>query len=159
MSDDAQQNPEISPEKDDDLQEVFAHTDNKDWFLQDIIRLVDLGLSMGITLTVGGTVISGQLISGKVYFEKIATLVRGGSTNLGGDTLSAIGDSFERYTAIYDKPDDADENWRSSLATYIHLERARHYIPGQHGMPGDGTLWRGRLAEVSGFSLGEYNYS
>ena len=37
---------------------------------------------------------------------------------------------------------------------YIHLADARVFHPGQPGMPGNGMLWRGRLKDISGWSLG-----
>src|SRR5450755_3147485 len=44
-----------------------------DFVLQAIVDLTnETGIEMGITLCVGGIVVSGQLISGKTYFEEIA---------------------------------------------------------------------------------------
>src|SRR5690242_11263003 len=44
-----------------------------DWFLAELVRRANEGgLSIGVTLCVGGTLVSGSLIGGRAYFESIA---------------------------------------------------------------------------------------
>jgi hypothetical protein len=143
--------------QEDQASEVIAHLDDKDWFLQQVIATANLGLSMGLTITLGGTVISGQLISGRQYFEELSDQIKGGSTNMGNETLEMLGDNWKMLTQIYDKPEGAGDDWQPAPAGYIHMRQAKIYTPGQHPLPGgQGLLWRGKVAAVDGFALGQF---
>ena len=133
-------------------------TDSKDWFLQSIIEtVIAAGVEIGVTLTVGGTIISGILINGKNYFVELGALLEASSKS-DGDMQSVLGSSWRKYTAIYEKPDDADENWQPSPAAYIHLKSAYFHAPGQSRMPTNaGLLWRGKLSSIDGFAIGNFS--
>lgn len=136
--------------------------DSRDWFLQEIVRLGSLGLKMGITVTTGGTVISGTLISGREYFEKMSAFVGAGgrsSDATGKEVVEIVAKDWLALTAVYDRPEDAPDDWRPQPAAYLHLDGAKIYTPGKPGMPNGGSIWRIRLNEISGFSLGLYQES
>lgn len=123
----------------------------------------DVGVTIPITLTVGGLVISGDLVSGKDYFESAAVNMRSAQTtdSTGGGPIEALqslpdrlAQFFDGYANDYplrrDREEDADA---ADLAPrYVHLGQATIR---QGGGP---TIkvgeWRGRLAVVSGWSLG-----
>jgi hypothetical protein len=88
-----------------------------DWLLQHLVALVTDGpLEMGITLQVGGLLVSGKLVSGARYFEAAA------------------------------RP----------LPHYIHLTDTKFFSTAGDPVPaGKGVWWRGRIAEVGGFTLGQ----
>jgi hypothetical protein len=141
-----------------------GYSDDKDWFLQSIIGLADLGLEIGITLTLSGSIMSGTLISGRTYFKEIAKKVKGadGGVTLGGENiLEDIANFWEGYSSLYDRPADAGEDYVKPPAGYIHLRSAFSFSPSGDRLPsnGEGPLWRGRLASVSGFSLGSLSSS
>ncbi|MBI5395930.1 MAG: hypothetical protein HZA91_11590 [Verrucomicrobia bacterium] len=93
-----------------------------------------------ITLTVGGLLISGKLISHRQYME----LLGGGSMK---EYIDRILDSRQRAA------------FAQSTDEFIHLASARFV----HGITndskpfsvGDGLPWRGKLDSVDGFVLGE----
>jgi hypothetical protein len=88
----------------------------------------------GITLSVGGAVISGILISDRQYFEQLAIETH-------TEAFSSLGDY---------KP----ENIEHIPLNYIHLKDAK-IINGATAIPSSGgRLWRGKIASVDGFSLG-----
>lgn len=134
--------------------------DAKDWFLQSTIEsVIAAGVEIGVTLTVGGAVVSGTLISGKTYFKELGEVLAGASQQE-GDMQSVLGSSWSKYSAIYEKPEDAPEDWRAPPAGFIHLRDARYYAPGQGPLPSNqGVLWRGKLSAVDAFSVGSLSTS
>ena len=129
-----------------------------DWFLAELVRRANEGgLSLGLTLCVGGGLVSGALIGGREYFEGFA-----------GDVASSVADAtvahkvreFFRSPAALYQPDEGlpDGAKASSLAdplSYIHLKAARFFTPSGAPIPGScGGYWRGKLSAVDGFVLG-----
>lgn len=137
-------------------QEVLI-ADDKDWFLQQTIEtIIQGGVEIGVTLIVGGAVIAGMLISGKKYFEELADAMKTTSEE-DGDFQSQLADAWRRYTTLYERPDDAADDWTPGPAGYIHLRNAKLYSQGRQPLPANGMLWRGRLAAVDGFALGSFD--
>lgn len=119
------------------------HGRQTDWLLQRLVQMVNnTELEFGITLTVGSGLISGQLISGKQYFRTMAQAFGGGSP----DETEEIRDAFKSLWL------DEDEEG-SPPVQFIHLKNARFFIGGQ--LEPHGVLWRGTIASVGGFNLGE----
>ncbi|MFL1806044.1 gas vesicle accessory protein GvpU [Plesiomonas shigelloides] len=136
----------MSEEKNEVTQVI--RIDDKDWFLQSLVNMANGGvLSFGITLNVGGFLVSGELIGGKAYFEGF------GSDFASGLSDSSIADqvkaSFAQHGEIY------SSNENPSPPAYIHLKDARFFNSNGNPIPGNrGVWWRGRISEVDGFSLG-----
>lgn len=94
MSDESETQPSA-------VQEVLV-ADAIDWFLQSTIQtVINHGVEMGVILTVGGSTISGLLISGRKYFEELADTVGAGSRQA-GDIHNVLGDAWREYRAIYE---------------------------------------------------------
>jgi hypothetical protein len=104
--------------------------------------------SFGITLIVGGGVITGNLISSKTFFNGFADTF---SQAWPGGPSEDVRGSF----AQWGQPETA-----SIHENFIHLKDAR-YVSGKDIVPttGSGMLWRGSIDSISGFSLGAYNAS
>lgn len=126
-----------------------------DWFLRQTIETVIAhGVEIGVTLAVGGSIISGILVSGKTYFAELGETLKGASKSE-GDMQSVLGEAWKGYTALYEKPEGAPDDWVVPPAGYIHLRNARYFAPGQPPVPtNQGVLWRGKLSAVDGFSIG-----
>jgi len=128
--------------------QVIRVVDN-DWFLQTLVNFVNLGdFNFGITLNVGGFLVSGQLIGGKEYFEGFAS-----------DFASAITDSeaAEDVRATFAKNGDiySSEEGDAPPPSYIHIKDARFFNTNGDPIPSNrGVWWRGRISQVDGFSLG-----
>jgi len=126
-----------------------------DWFLQSTIEnIVSHGVEIGVTLTVNGVIVSGMLIGGKKYFEELSKTLKAASREP-DDISNTLGDAWKQYTAIYEKPEGAPEDWKPNPVGYIHLMNARFFAPGQAPIPANqGVLWRGKLSSVDGFTIG-----
>jgi len=123
-----------------------------DWFLQNLIRLVneEAGGSIGITVTVDGFLVSGLMVGGKEYFEAFARLFVGGFKGLTQDTAAKLEATFSGIGKIYDEPSDL-------LPEFLHLKDARVFHPDGSVAPSlqnPGVWWRVRVAAVSAFTLG-----
>jgi len=124
---------------------------------------------LGLVLFVGGSVVSGRLIPNWLWFRKVADGLRE-QEDSEGKPPSGLREMFNYFeqemislqkdiVKIFEVIDKVPEHARDALAAadrteLIHLEDARVFQPGYPGMPGNGMLWRGRLAEISGWSLG-----
>ena len=136
-------------EKKDEISQVML-VDDKDWFLQELVIMANSGnnISFGITLNVGGFLVSGHLIGGKTYFE-----------GFGADFVSNFddNDAAEKVKATFVQRgnDIYPSNENQSPPAYIHMREARFYNTSGNPIPGNrGVWWRGRLSAVDGFSLG-----
>lgn len=131
----------------DEVTQVMR-VDDKDWFLQSLIDMVNAGsMSFGITLNVGGFLVSGTLIGGKEYFEgfgeDFATMIKE------TDSAKKVKDAFAKNGEIYDSKEDLPP------ASYIHIKEARFFNTNGTPIPSSqGVWWRGRVSNVDGFSLG-----
>lgn len=127
---------------------------------------------IGVVLVVGGVIISGKIVPNWLWFnkveEKISQGSAGGSSSNGGlselfhffgDELASMRDDAAKLAELQDKlPARAQQTLMTEDRTeFIHLDDARVFQPGQLGMPGNGMLWRGRLKDVAGWSLGLFS--
>lgn len=130
----------------------LSKVDNRDWFLQNLVNMVNArDIELNITLNVGGFLVSGRLVSGQKYF--------GG---FGGDLGSNFNDpelrrnveqSYAQLGEIY----TAGRKTGESVAppNYLHLMNARFFHTAGEAVPTNGGVWwRARISEVSGFFLG-----
>jgi len=154
-------------------QELTEHA-SQDWFLNQLVEWANLfGVEMGITLNAGGMLVSGQMISGRNYFIELATEFRGDMEE--GSMVHTLGGFIEDNKQVYENydlttkkdneasegrqdeasEDDEGNNLSPPPPMYIHLRNAKIFAPGQNPIPGNsGVLWRGRISEINGFSIG-----
>ncbi|MFK3641233.1 MULTISPECIES: gas vesicle protein [Pseudomonas] len=101
-----------------------------------------------ITLTVGGNLISGILISGNAFMD------------LWADEFAAV---FTKENGVADQVRDLYLNWRvdpdellrdPQPPQFIHLKAAEIYSTNGRPILAGGSLWRGKLSGVDGFNLG-----
>ena len=119
----------------------------QDPFLKTINAAVNThDFSFGITLLVGGGMVTGTLISSKSFFDGFADSIS--QAWPGGPN-----EDVRRGFAQWGQPETANIH-----EDFLHLKDAR-YVSGNDIVPpnGNGVLWRGDIDSVSGFSLGSYN--
>jgi hypothetical protein len=64
--------PEPTDDTDPSTPSLFEQPDGVDWFLANQVHLANrFGVEQGITLNVGGVLISGTLINGRNYFKEM----------------------------------------------------------------------------------------
>ena len=125
-----------------------------DAVLRTLIRTIDRlpnGSSIGITLTLGGAVVTGQMIGQADYVELLSNAVASATADAGlasevakglASTASDLGERDARIDAV----------------RHVHMRDVRFHL--SSGLPKAHLtlpLWRGRLSEVSGFALGEFS--
>jgi hypothetical protein len=128
---------------------IVGNLTDQDWFLQRLVNIVEGGVSFDITLNVSGNIVSGALIGGKQYFKLLGeSFASGLGDNEAADSLKAT--FIKKGEEIY------DENTKDiHEPNYLHLKDAKFFVGGG-GIPSNkGVLWRGRISEISGFSLGK----
>lgn len=118
--------------------------------LQQFVDMANtMKLSMGMTLNIGGNVITGTLIGIDEYFEMLGAQLKDALERMSGESLDE---------APFSRKDDTDEDESDNdfIATrFIHLKGAHIMDAAGNRLPsGDGILWRGRLSEVTGFVFG-----
>lgn len=125
----------------------------EDWLLQDVVRMINHleAASVGVTLTLPGGVITGELISLRQYFHEYAAQWKEAFR-----ALPEVAETVEQQWKEF-----GDENSKSlketneALFSYIHLKNATFITAnGVLKMGGRGLLWRGRISTVSGFAIG-----
>lgn len=137
----------ICTSNDDNEQAVLNYGFVIDGHLASLVGLINNnpGICIGITLTVGGTLISGELISGKEYFDNLATLLHR-DDQVEDSIRNVLSEEMKWMSNRYSTPD-------INKTVYIHLKDAQHYS-GVTPVPTRGGYWRGRLCDVSGFTIG-----
>jgi hypothetical protein len=123
---------------------------NEDWFLAELVSWANtFGFQAGVTLHVGGTIVSGTMISGAAYFALFRENISVALSASRADVKTPIDEMLSTYGSIYDKPEVT-----AHPGHYIHLRDAYFFDPAGNALPRGGALWRGKLSAVDGFSLG-----
>ena len=133
-----------------------------DWFLTTLVNLANSGaLEMGVTLLVGGLLVSGTLVGGATYFEGFSrSFYEGFSSSFPDDpeVSESVRSSFAQLGLLY--PSSGDGNTSLPPPEFIHLKQAKFFTPGNKPTPDNqGVWWRGRLSEISGFHLGNLSWT
>lgn len=131
----------------------------------DLVRLVQMANAFGIeqplVLTLAGQVLSGTLVSGRTYFAALAAEVQGDDAD---DTMRGAlaagyrrrGEDFSHWGAAATlgdlDPAGPDDDRLASLPTVAYLHLRDVAVAGVAG--GRLPLWRGRLADVVGWTVG-----
>lgn len=131
----------------------------KDWFLQSLVNLVNTAqgtTTISLTIFSKGIILSGNLINGMTYFEEQSEIWAEATVRAGVD--NTIEDGRKLFTdiaeAVYGPMVQAEPGEYED--PYIHMKVLRVYMgnsPLESGQNG-GFLWRGRISEVDGFTLG-----
>lgn len=140
-----------------DSKKVFetARIDDKDWFLQMLVGMANDGMGIGLSLNVGGLIVSGTLCGGKEYFYSFGEQLGEGMYPSDSDEATNVAKVYRNIgDDVYSKSES-----QSDPATYLHMKNAQFFSPKGDSIPsnGEGTLWRGKVSEIDGFSLGRFS--
>lgn len=130
-----------------------------DWFLQRLVNItnVEPNIAIGMTLLVGGFLVSGQMVHRTKYFDGIGEAIATTVKATGAD--EALVESVRAGYAKYGDFGNSDPNEFLDI-TFIHLKDARFFNTSGNPIPRNGGVWwRCRLTEVSGFMLGSLSAS
>lgn len=95
----------------------------------------------GVTLSVAGGVITGQLVSARGWFRRVQAELLAAGPNHETTGLESL---VEHLEGLRD-PD--------AIVRNVHLINAQ-WMTSSALLPANGCLWRGRLSQVSGWALG-----
>ncbi|SDH03469.1 hypothetical protein SAMN05216588_102199 [Pseudomonas flavescens] len=114
-----------------------------DWFLQQLVRMAnsDPSIEMGITISTPAGMITGTLISAQNYFREFGQIM--------ADSLNTP-DLVETYAQF----GEAGGNTDQLPYQFVHLRNAFSVSASGTVPTNGGVLWRGKIAEVAGFSIG-----
>lgn len=137
--------------------EVVYPFGGMDPFLATHVKFINKrGYEVGITLNVGGLLITGLLASGREYYKTFGEQYAGGLRRSGVDESIAksMQETFESMgTRFYGASSEDKGELDNEPIAFIHIKNARIYSGSQIVASVD--WWRGRLAAVDGFILGE----
>ena len=112
------------------------------------------GFRMGITLHTHGFLVTGVLISKDEFFEGIASFVKQG---LGADAEETFFDNLAAASRKNSEAKSEDETKDFTAAThFLHLKDVQIMHPSQPAAPSNPTVWRMRISEISGFTIGQF---
>jgi hypothetical protein len=126
----------------------------RDGTLQILVNLINSNpeFQIGLTLQMGGFLVSGKLIAGDDYFDRLGALMASGMPGTDVENNRLVHDSIKMLGNKYSEQ-RKDETIERGVTTYIHLMDCTF---------GDAqfrstfkALWRGRISEVAGFFIGE----
>ena len=120
---------------------------NGDWQLEYLVDMANFGFCPGITLTTAAGLITGILIPGEEYFDRFAVMYSHGMTDEYKAAFAGVVDDWKQPYR------DARDSGVIGQTSHIHLKDAKLFSPGGI-IPGQGMLWRGRIDQVIGFTLG-----
>jgi len=138
-----------------DEMKSYAAGDNapvKDWFLQYMVNLANQNqFQQDITLTVSGLLISGTLIGVRTYFDALGDYFASSfDSNAGSEQVRVTFHEIGEQCACI-SPSEKTES-----PSYIHMMNVRIFSAEGKAQSENraGLLWRGRISEIQGFSLG-----
>lgn len=126
-----------------------------DTMLGILVQLVERGTftSVGVTLTVGGSLVSGDLVSRRPWLAAQMEVAPG----FMADMMRAFAERWEEAAGSIAAEDEDDP--LPSYFEHLHLSDARWYLGGGEAVPSDGAHVRVCLANVQAWSFGRFNRS
>jgi hypothetical protein len=121
-----------------------------DWLLQTIIHTAnETGAEIGVTLILGGTVVSGLATSGQRYFEEFGKFFAN-SAVFTPEQRKAMEDTYREF---------GDKRYTGLPASELHYVHLRDVLIVRGNEPLKLPLFRVRLANVDGFTVGSLKES
>lgn len=116
----------------------------EDRLLTFLVRMVNMSdAEYGVTLNVGGVVVSGYLVGQQRYFAE----------GFAEDFGELLGKS-ERKAEVMDAIGKPGKFYEEADLDFIHLKDARIFLGATVIPSGNGIWWRGRVEDVQGYSVG-----
>lgn len=138
---------------DDDVRPVYL--DDPDALLYALVAAVNTDdLTMTITLAIKGVVVTGKLVSRDDWLTAMEAQLEGPAKGLAQGLRAGLDGADLTPTGQVDPDAPPQPTYR-----WLHLINAR-YSFGDHLVPSrPGMVWRGRLTDVSGWSLGSFQHN
>lgn len=149
--------------------EASYDAEHRDWTLQMIVGICNTtGLEIPITLNVSGAYVSGHIVKPEVFFDGLKADLERATFSGSGSSPAVVKRAMEQLISGMRSvvaPEvqqgsggkDDDQYSRSMSPRFIHLRRARFFVPNQINQaynPRPGLWWKGKIESVDGFFLG-----
>jgi hypothetical protein len=127
---------------------------DNDELLEFLLRKVEeTGIGAGITLCLNGSIITGNLIKSKIYYDKMIEMYDFDNSQLTAknqDELDKWNGYYSEYVVFINelKKQEDPQNLK-----YIHLEHVTFRNVNSNILT-QAIVWRGKLSSVDGFSIG-----
>lgn len=126
---------------------------SQDQLLQWIVEHTNVnGNEHRITLTVGGSLISGILIAADTYIEEIAD-----QFSSVFDAVDGTAEDIRSFLLSWKVSRNEDED-KNVVPQFIHLRNAEVFTSNGRPIVSGGSLWRGKISSVDGFNLGRLEF-
>lgn len=102
-----------------------------------------------VTFTVGGNLVSGILVSADAYFEQLAVDFSAFYESVNGS------DEIIKKQVLSFKLNLIDTDAESPPVQFVHLKNAEIFTSNGRPIVSGGSLWRGKISSIDGFSLGK----
>ncbi|PEN15107.1 hypothetical protein CRI94_02125 [Longibacter salinarum] len=127
----------------------------RDWFLALLVDHVnEHGGSIPLTITVGGSVVTGTLIGVGEYYERTADDLSDVFPSRADTITEALQQAGTDSVNAVKRHKEQVRKGETELETphFLHLRNVQFLSAGPTT---ETALWRGRIDDISGFSLGE----
>jgi hypothetical protein len=126
---------------------------SQDEVLEYLVKKVEeTGAGSSITLCMNGSIIVGDIMSSKMYYEEMSKFFDGvdltTNNRLDIETGRKYLEHYKQFMRERARSSEEQNNPR-----YIHLNKVVIY-PSDPSHPSGASVWRGKLSSVDGFSLG-----
>ncbi|HIE0044075.1 TPA: hypothetical protein ACXI7C_000408 [Serratia marcescens] len=132
-------------DKNEQPQEIISRT-LKDAFLDDYAAWANKGITQGITISVNGIIYTGVIIGSYAWCNKmISSIAASGNSDKAKEAMIAY------YKGMRDDYFSDVEKANLNI-NFIHMDNVR--IVSGNSIGALSTLWRFKIEEIDGFSLG-----
>ncbi len=118
-----------------------------------ITKVEETGIGAGITLCVNGSIITGNLIKSRIYYDKMIEMYdfdENQQTAKNAEELAKWNDYYAQYVSFINelKRQENQQNLKYIYLEHVTFRNVNSNIPIQV------IVWRGKLSAVDGFSIG-----
>ena len=127
---------------------------NNDEILEFLINKVEeTGIGAGITLCMNGSILTGNLIKSKIYYDKMIEMYDFDNSQLTAKNPEEM-DKWNDYHEEYvDLINELKKQGNQQNLKYIHLEHVTFRNVNSNILT-QAIVWRGKLSSIDGFSIG-----
>jgi hypothetical protein len=149
-------------------QEIKLISNTTDFFLQSLVKFANqFNFGLSITISSGGLLISGQLISGDEYFSLLGQQILE-SPNIEEDSAKSLQQLMNMFGDFYvdlreksnqkssEESTDNNSEENEPPTSFFHLKNVNFFSPAGPSMNINSSfrLWRGNIDHIDGYTLG-----
>jgi hypothetical protein len=118
-----------------------------------IMKVEETGIGAGVTLCVNGSIITGNLIKSKIYYDKMIGMYDFDESQLTAKNPEELDKWNEYHTDYVRFINELKRQEDKQNLKYIYLEHVT-FRNANSSIPIQAIVWRGKISSVDGFSIG-----